>query len=136
MNLISDPDDIVISPGTFFGWKKSRTEQLLPLWTREEECQKTRWEKEAVAIAKVERCYHEQIRKIREETRRELNSPPDLPSETTGKRSDAATFVTDLLQKYDVKEYIRTVQSDESSITKEISDDVDIYSLFSSGSDV
>ena len=38
-----------------------------------------------------------------EETRRELDSPPDLPSETTGKRSDAATFVTDLLQKYDVK---------------------------------
>ena len=84
----------------------------------------------------MERYYHEQIRKIREETRRELDSPPDPPSKTTGKRSDAATFVTDLLQKYDVKEYIGTVQSDESSITKEISDDVDIYSLFSSGRDV
>ena len=109
---------------------------MLPLWTRQEERQKTRREKEAVAIAEVERSYHEQIRKIREETRRELDSPPDLPSETTGKTSDAATFVTDLLQNYDVKEYIGTVQSDESSITKEISDDVDIYSLFSSGRDV
>ena len=109
---------------------------MLPLWTREEERQKTTWEKEAVAIAEVERSYHEQIRKTREETRKELDSPPDPPSETTGKRSDAATFVTDLLQKYDVKEYIGTVQSDESSITKEISDDVDIYSFFSSGSDV
>ena len=109
---------------------------MLPLWTREEERQKTTREKEAVAIAEVERSYHEQIRKIREETRKELDSPPDPPSETTGKRSDAATFVTDLLQKYDVKEYIGTVQSDESSITKEISDDVDIYSFFSSGSDV
>ena len=84
----------------------------------------------------MERSCHEQIRKIREETRRELDSPPDLPSETTGKRSDAATFLTDLLQKYDVKEYIGTVQSDESSITNEISDDVDISPLFSSGSDV
>ena len=58
-----------------------------------------------------------------------MDSPPDPPSETSGKTSDAATFVTDLLQKYDVKEYIGTVQSDESSITKERSDDVDIYSL-------
>ena len=109
---------------------------MLPLWTREEERQKTKQEKEAVAIVEVERSYHEQIRKISDETRRELDSPPDPPSETTGKRSDAATFLTDLLQKYDVKEYIGTVQSDESSITKEISDDVDIYSFFSSGSDV
>ena len=109
---------------------------MLPLWTREEERQKTTREKEAVAIAEVERSYHEQIRKIREETRKESDSTPDPPSETTGKRSDAATFVTDLLQKYDVKEYIGTVQSDESSITKEICDDVDIYSFFSSGSDV
>ena len=104
--------------------------------TREEERQKTTREKEAVAIVEVERSYTEQIRKIRDETRRELDSPPDLPSETTDKRSDAATFVTDLLQKYDVEEYIGTVQSDESSIAKEISDDFDIYSLFSSGSDV
>ena len=85
---------------------------MLPLWTREEERQKATQEKEAVAIAEVERSYHEQIRKAREETRKDLDSPPDPPSKTTGKRSDAATFVTDLLQKYDVKEYIGTVQSD------------------------
>ena len=49
----------------------------------------------------AERCYTEQIRKIRGETRRELDSPPDPPSETSDKISDAATLVTDLLQKYD-----------------------------------
>ena len=112
MNLFQSQDDIVISPGTFFGRTKSKTEQLLPLWTRKVERQKTTREKEAVAIAEVERSYHEQIRKTREETRKELDSPSDPPSETSGKRSDAATFVTDLLQKYDVKEYIGTVQSD------------------------
>ena len=73
---------------------------------------------------------------IRDATRKELDSPPDPPSKTSGKTSDAATFVTDLLQKYDVKEYIGTVQSDESSITKKRSDNINIYSLFSSGSDV
>ena len=84
----------------------------------------------------VERSYAEQIRKIRAATRKELDSPPDPPSETSGKRSDAATFVTDLLQKYDVKEYIGTVQSDESSKVNKTNDDIDIYSLFSSGRDV
>ena len=54
------------------------------------------------------------MRKIRDATRKEMNSPPDPPIKTSGKRSDAATFVTDLLQKYDVKEYIGTVQSNES----------------------
>ena len=74
---------------------------MLPLWTHEEERQKAAWEKEAVAIVEAERSYTEQMRKIRDETRRELDSPPDHPSETTGKRSDAATFVTNLLQKHD-----------------------------------
>ena len=36
-----------------------------------------------------------------------------------------------MLQKYYVKEYIRTVQQDESSTIKETNDDIDIYSLFS-----
>ena len=54
------------------------------------------------------------------ETSRELDFPPDppavrgSPSDRAGKRSDFATFVTDLLQKYEVKEYIGEVQSDES----------------------
>ena len=125
----------MISPGTFFG-RKNKTEMLLPLWTREEKRQKTAREKEALAIAEAERSYTEQIRKIRDETRKELDSPPAPSSETSGKRSDVATFVTDLLQKYDVKEYIGTVQSDVSSKVNDRNDDVDIYSLFSSGSDV
>ena len=74
---------------------------MLPLWTHEEERQKAAWEKEAVAIVEAERSYTEQIRKIRDETRRELDSPPDPQSETTGKISDVGTFVTDLLQKND-----------------------------------
>ena len=60
---------------------------------------KAAWEKEAVAIVEAERSYTEHIRKIRDGTRRELDTPHDPPSETTGKISDAATFVTDLLQK-------------------------------------
>ena len=84
----------------------------------------------------MERSYTEQIQRIREATWKELDSPPGPPSETSGKTSDAATFVADLLQHYDVKEYIGTVQSDESSKVNEMNDDVDIYSLFSSGSDV
>ena len=74
---------------------------MLPLWTHEEERQKAAWEKEAIEIVEAERSYTEQIRKIRDEKRREFDSPPDPPSETTGKISDAATFVTDLLQKHD-----------------------------------
>ena len=74
---------------------------MLPLWTHEEERQKSAWKKEAVEIVEAERSYTEQIRKIRDETRRELDNPPDPPSETTDKISDAATFVTDLLQKHD-----------------------------------
>ena len=62
---------------------------------------KAAWENEAIEIVEAERSYTEQIRKIRDETRRELDSPPDPPSETTDKISDAATFVTDLLQKHD-----------------------------------
>ena len=51
---------------------------------------------------------------------RELDFPPDppavtgSPSDSSGKRSDVATFVTDLILNYDVKEYIGTVDSDES----------------------
>ena len=75
---------------------------------------------------------------------RELEFPPyppvvtGSPSESTGKRSDVATFVTDLILKYDVKnrlEYIGTVQQDESWTIKETSDDVAMSSLSSSGSD-
>ena len=49
---------------------------------------------------------YERVKKIREETRRELDGPPDPPSvirspaDTTGKRLDVATFVTDLLQNF------------------------------------
>ena len=32
-----------------------------------------------------------------------MDSPPDPQCETSGKRSDAATFLPDLLQKYDAK---------------------------------
>ena len=74
---------------------------MLPVWTHEEERQKAAWEKEAVAIVEAERSYTEQIRKIRDEIRRELDSPPDPPRETTGKISDDETFVTDLLEKHD-----------------------------------
>ena len=74
---------------------------MLHLWTHEEERQKAAWEKEAVAIVEAEKSYTEQIRKIRDETRRELDSPPDHQSETTGKISDVGTLVTDLLQKND-----------------------------------
>ena len=41
------------------------------------------------------------MRKIRDEIRRELDSPPDPPRDTTGKISDDGTFVTDLLEKND-----------------------------------
>ena len=64
--------------------------------------------------------------------------PPSVkgsPSDSSGKRSDAATFVTDLIFIYDVLQYIETVQEDEASTIKETSDDVAMYSLSSSGSD-
>ena len=64
--------------------------------------------KEAEAIMEVERTYAEQIQKIRKATRKDLDSPPGPPSEISGKQSDAGTFVTDLIQKYDVKNYIGT----------------------------
>ena len=75
-----------------------------------------------------------------EETRIEFDCPPDAPalrespSDSTGKISDVATFVTDLYLEYYVLEYIGTVQSEESSTIKETIDDVDISSLSSSGS--
>ena len=76
-----------------------------------------------------------------EEKRIELDCPPDplalteSPRDSTGKISDVATFVTDLILIYDVLEYIGTVQQDESSTIKETSDDVAICSLSSFGSD-
>ena len=72
---------------------------------------------------------------------RELDFPPDppavtgSPSDSSGKRSDVATFVTDLIFIYDVLQYIGTVQQDESSTIKETIDDVAMCSLSSSGTD-
>ena len=88
-----------------------------------------------------EAAYEERVKWIRQETSRELDFPPDppsvkgSPSDSSGKRSDAATFVTDLIFIYDVLEYIGTVQSDDSSTIEETGDDVAMGSLSSSGSD-
>ena len=76
-----------------------------------------------------------------EETRRQLECPPDPPELTeslrhsTGKISDVATFVTDLILKYDVLEYIGRVHPDKPSTIKETSDDVAMCSLSSSRTD-
>ena len=77
-------------------------------------------EKENTAIAEAKQIHQEHIKKIREQAKRNLDTPPDPPSVRgspavrTGKRLDVATFVTDLILKYDVLEYIGTIQSDES----------------------
>ena len=91
---------------------------------------------------KQELCLHEErVKYIRQETSRELDFPPyppavtGSPSESSGKRSDVATFVTDLILKYDVLEYLETVEPDESSTIRETWYDVAMYSLSSSGSD-
>ena len=92
-------------------------------------------------IKDAERLHAERVKQIMQETSRELDFPPDppavkgSPSDSSGKRSDVATFVTDLYLEYDVLAYIGTVQSDESWTIKETSDDVAMYSLSSSGSD-
>ena len=76
-----------------------------------------------------------------EETRIELECPPDHPEltesprDSAGKISDVATFVADLILKYNVKEYIGIVHPDEPSTIKETRYDVAMYSLSSSGSD-
>ena len=99
--------------------------------------------KESEDIAEAERIYRERIEEIREKTRKELDSPPDALTQReerseTGKRTDvvseAAAFVTDLLQKYDVQEYIGTFNPIESSVCNET--EIDIYDLISSESDV
>ena len=74
-----------------------------------------------------------------------MDSPPDPQCETSGKRSDARHLVRDqMLQHFFQiyyrnmmqKEYIGTVQSDKSSKVKDTRNDVYIYFLLSSGSDV
>ena len=107
-----------ITPKTFFGRKRQgdKSSNLIDIWERQEERERHLREKENTAIAEAERLHQERVKKIREETRRQLECPPDPPAltesprESTGKISDVATFVTDLLKKYDVKEYIGTVQ--------------------------
>ena len=105
------------TPKTFFGRKRQgdKSSNLIDIWERQEERERHLREKENTAIAEAERLHQERVKKIREETRRQLECPPDPPAltespkESTGKISDVATFVTDLLQKYYVKKYIRTV---------------------------
>ena len=81
---------------------------------------KAAWEKEAIEIVEAERSYTDQIRKIRDETRRELYSPPDPPSETTDKISDAATFVTDLLQNM-MKDFYTFIWKNKKNILEQFS---------------
>ena len=81
---------------------------------------KAAWEKEAIEIVEAERSYTEQIRKIRDETRRELDSPPDPPSEKTDKISDAATFVTDLLQNM-MKDFYTFIWKNKKNILEQFS---------------
>ena len=107
-----------ITPKTFFGRKRQgeKSSNLIDIWERQEERKRHLREKENTAIAEAERLHQERVKKIREETRRQLECPPDPPAltespkENTGKMSDVATFLTDVLEKYDVKEYIGTVQ--------------------------
>ena len=82
-------------------------------------------------------------KKLGKKQEKKLDSPPDhalTPAgrRETGKRTDvaseAAAFVTDLLQKYDVQEYIGTFNPIESSVCNET--EIDIYDLISSESDV
>ena len=110
-----------ITPKTFFGRNRCGDKSsegpinLIDIWERQEERERHIREKENAAIVEAERLHEERVKKIREETRRQLECPPDPPAltesprDSTGKISDVATFVTDLLQKYDVKKYIRTV---------------------------
>ena len=113
----------------------------MAIWQREEDREHRIREKEAREIAEAERIHQENIQRIREQAKKNLDSPPDPPSvtgspaESTGKRLNVATFVTDLILNYDVKEYIRPDEQDESSTIKETSDDVHNSFLSSSGSD-
>ena len=111
-----------ITPKTFFGRNRGGDKSsegpinLIDIWERQEEREHHIREKENAAIVEAERLHEERVKKIREETRRQLECPPDPPAltesprESTGKISDVATFLTDLLKKYDVKEYIGTIQ--------------------------
>ena len=106
-----------IMPNTFFGRKRKDGGDLniVAIWQREEDRERRIREEEAREIAEAEQIHQENIKRIREQAKKNLDTPPDPPSVTgspadsTSKRLDHATFVTDLLQKYDVKKYIRTV---------------------------
>ena len=75
----------------------------MAIWQREEDRERRIREEEAREIAEAERIHQENIKRIREEAKKTLDSPPDPPSVkgsqavSTGKRLDVATFVTDLL---------------------------------------
>ena len=135
----------MITPRTFFGRREEqqkRTNNLLSIWQKAEDRMEKIRAKESEDIAEAERIYRQRIEDIREKTRKELDSPPDALTPAgrneTGKRTDvaseAAAFVTDLLQKYDVQEYIGTFNPIESSVCNET--EIDIYDLISSESDV
>ena len=89
-----------ITPRTFFGRKRQgdKSSNLIDIWERQEERERHLREKENTAIAEAERLHEERVKKIREETRRQLECPPDPPAltesprESTGKISDVATF--------------------------------------------
>ena len=100
-----------ITPNTFFGRKRKDEGQLniVAIWQREEDREHSIREEESRQIAEAERIHQENIKRIRDQAKKNLDSPPDPPSvsgspaKSTGKRLDVSTFVTDLLQKYDVK---------------------------------
>ena len=71
-----------ITPNTFFGRKRKDEGQLniVAIWQREEDRERTVREEEARQIAEAERIHQENIRKIREQAKKNLDSPPDPPS--------------------------------------------------------
>ena len=74
----------------------------MAIWQREEDRERRIREEEAREIAEAERIHQENIKRIRDQAKKSLDSPPDPPSVrgspavSTGKKSDVATFVTDL----------------------------------------
>ena len=83
---------------------------IVAIWQREEDRERRSREEDPREISEAEQIHKENIKKIMEQAKKNLDTPPDPPSVkgspavSTGKISDVATFVTDLLQKYSVKE--------------------------------
>ena len=93
-----------ITPNTFFGRKRKDEGDIniVAIWQREEDRERRIREEEAREIAEAERIHQENIKRIREQAKKNLDTPPDPPSvrgspaESNGKISDVETFVTDL----------------------------------------